>query len=78
MSALDPSNEREQDIDELQGEVVSHMRTRGAKQSIEDLVEQTEVQNREEAKTVLRGLVNDGKVSTTPDWEYKLASRLRK
>lgn len=46
--------------------------------SIEDIIQATEIDDRDEAKDVLRRLINDGKLSTTPDWKYKLASRLRR
>lgn len=45
--------------------------------SIEEIIRETAINDRDEAKDVLRRLINDGKLSTTPDWEYKLASRIR-
>ena len=46
--------------------------------SMEEIIQVTDIDDRDEAKDVLRRLINDGKLSTTPDWEYKLASRLRR
>lgn len=46
--------------------------------SMEEIIQETAIADRDEAKDVLRRLINDGKLSTTPDWEYKLASRIRR
>lgn len=42
--------------------------------SLDHFVSHTAVQDREEAKTVLRTMIERGMVSTTPDWEYRLAT----
>lgn len=65
-------------IDELERNVIMKMRSDDEPASLGELVEETSIQDREEAKNVMRRLINDGKVSTTPEWEYKLASRLRR
>jgi hypothetical protein len=46
--------------------------------SMEEIIRETAIDDRDEAKDVLRRLINDGKLSTTPDWKYKLASRIRR
>lgn len=61
-----------------EGKVISALRASGSDSaSVDDLVGSSQLDSREEAQTVLRKLVNQGKVSQTPDWEYKLATRLR-
>lgn len=50
---------------------------KGASASVDELADAPQIDSREEAQVALRRLVNEGKVSQTPDWEYKLATRLR-
>ena len=64
--------------DELERDVVDEMRSVEGSASLDSIIEGTGIEDRETAKTVMRALINDGKVSTTPEWEYKLASRLRR
>ncbi len=64
--------------DELERDVVDEMKSVEGPTSLELIIERTDIQDRKTAKTVMRALINDGKVSTTPEWEYKLASRLRR
>lgn len=45
--------------------------------SIGYLVKHTDAENRSEAKQVLRKIMDDSQVTTTPDWEYKLASHVK-
>jgi len=48
------------------------------KATANEIVNQADgVNDVEQARHELRSLVDDGKVSQTPDWEYKLASRLK-
>jgi|AntRauTorcE11898_2_1112593.scaffolds.fasta_scaffold13447_2 predicted MarR family transcription regulator len=65
---------------ELEQNVILDMRENRIEEpaSMEDIIQVTDIDDRDEAKDVLRRLINDGKLSTTPDWEYKLASRLRR
>lgn len=65
---------------ELGQDVILDMRENRIEEpaSMEDIIQVTDIDDRDEAKDVLRRLINDGKLSTTPDWEYKLASRLRR
>lgn len=62
---------------DFEAEVVRAMRSVEGPASLELLVDETGIPDRETAKTVMRSLINDGKVSTTPDWNFKLATRLR-
>lgn len=64
--------------EELERDVVEEMLSVEEPASLDLIIEGTDIQDRETAKTVMRGLINDGKVSTTPDWKFKLASRLRR
>jgi hypothetical protein len=65
---------------ELEQNVILDMRENRIEEpaSMEEIIQVTDIDDRDEAKDVLRRLINDGKLSTTPDWEYKLASRLRR
>ena len=64
--------------DELEEVVVDEMKDVGGEASLDEIMDEADITNKKEAKTVMRGLINDGKVSTTPEWDYKLASRLRR
>lgn len=64
--------------DELERDVVDEMMSVEGPASLDSIIEWTDIEDRETAKTVMRALINNGKVSTTPEWEYKLASRLRR
>lgn len=74
------SNSNRESITELQRSVVVDMRENRIEEpaSMEEIIRGTDIDNRDEAKDVLRRLINDGKISTTPEWEYRLASRLRR
>lgn len=63
--------------DDIAHDVVEKMRDVEEPASLDTIVRETDIEDRAEAKVVMRGLINDGKVSTTPDWDYKLASRFR-
>lgn len=65
---------------DLEQNIILNMRKNRIEEpaSIEEIIQHTAIEDRDEAKDVLRRLINDGKLSTTPDWEYKLASRIRR
>lgn len=67
--------ELQNDLDE---EVVAEMRSNDEPVSLEWIMARSDIEDTETAKNVMRYLINDGKVSTTPEWNYKLASRLRR
>jgi hypothetical protein len=65
-------------VDADESEVIEALKARGSDSaSVDYLVTHSEINSREQAQVALRKLVNQGKVSQTPDWEYKLATRLR-
>lgn len=62
--------------DELKKETIELLKETGTT-DLRTLIERTNIEDREAAKSVMRSLIDEGKVGTTPNWEYKLASRLR-
>lgn len=70
-----PGRDLQNDLDE---EVVAEMRSNDEAVSLEWIMAQSDIEDADTAKNVMRYLINDGKVSTTPEWNYKLASRLRR
>lgn len=46
--------------------------------SIGELMDATGLEDRSEVKKVLRRLIRDGDVATTAEWNYKLATRLKR
>jgi len=55
-------------------EFIEKLSDRDGAVRIDYLVDETSVEGRREAKQVLRTMIDEGMISTTPGFKYKLAS----
>lgn len=67
----------EERLQSLQGEFLDVLAESDDSVSIGYLVNQTEAEDRAEAKQILRKIIDNSQVTTTPNWEYKLASHVK-
>lgn len=58
----------------LRSEFVEELSDRDEAVSIDYLLQQTSAENRRDAKQVLRTMIDEGMISTTPGFKYRLAS----
>lgn len=68
------ASERATPQDPLRSEFIEKLSDRNEAVSIDYLLNETSVENRREAKQVLRTMIDEGMISTTPGFKYKLAS----
>ncbi|EMA23814.1 hypothetical protein [Haloarcula marismortui] len=68
------AREREISQESLRSEFIEKLSDRSDAVSIDYLLNQTSVEDRKEAKQVLRTMIDEGMISTTPGFKYKLAS----
>ena len=60
---------------EERSEFTEQLADQGEAVSLDQLVDETSVESRREAKRVLRVMIDEGQVSTTPGFKYQLTSR---
>lgn len=68
------ASERSATQGELREEFIEQLSERPEPVNLDYLVAQTSVENRREAKQVLRSMIDEGMISSTPGFKYKLAS----
>ncbi|RLM63810.1 hypothetical protein DVK05_12915 [Halorubrum sp. Atlit-8R] len=68
------ARERAASQESLRSEFIEKLSDRGEAVSIDYLLNETSVESRREAKQVLRTMIDEGMISTTPGFKYKLAS----
>jgi len=72
MSAREQASTEER----LRSEFIERLADRSDAVSIDYLLNETSAENRREAKQVLRTMIDEGMISTTPGFKYKLASNV--
>ena len=68
------ASERGVEQEDLRSEFIESLSDREEAVSIDYLLQETSVSDRREAKQVLRTMIDEGMISTTPGFKYKLAS----
>lgn len=58
----------------LRSEFIEKLSERDDAVSINYLLKETSAENRREAKQILRTMIDEGMISTTPGFKYRLAS----
>jgi len=70
------SQSEKESEDRLKSEFIERLAERSDAVSIDYLLNETSAENRSEAKEVLRTMIDEGMISTTPGFKYKLASNI--
>jgi len=68
------ARERSSSQEGLRSEFIEKLSDRNEAVSIDYLLAETSAENRRRAKQVLRTMIDEGMISTTPGFKYKLAS----